>query len=170
MAEVAELKAANDSTSVTISVNAPPARAFAAFTQEIDRWWQRGLRFRNGGAGASTMRLEPGVGGRFVERIGDGDAAREVALGVVTQWDPPNGFAMRWRNANFATHEWTQLDVVFAPLGERTRVTVRHHGWAALPAEHPARHGQPAKVFIERMGRWWGDVLGGYLEFLQEEG
>ncbi len=152
----------HDTARVTISVNAAPERACAAFTQEIDRWWQRGQRFRNGGAAASTMHLESGVGGRFVELVGEGSSAREVELGVITQWDPPRGLAMRWRNANFASHEWTFLEISFVPQGECTRVTLQHRGWAALRADHPARHGQQAARFIEHMGRWWGDLLGAY--------
>jgi uncharacterized protein YndB with AHSA1/START domain len=150
---------AHDGTSVTVAVDASPARAFTAFTAEIDGWWQRGLRFRNGGAGASVMRLEPGVGGRLIERVGAGADAREVGLGRVVAWDPPHGLELQWRNANFATHEWTRLVIRFEAVGARTHVTVRHHGWAALPPDHPARHGEEGAAFVRRMGRWWGDVL-----------
>jgi hypothetical protein len=39
---------AGDQVRVSVSVAVPPAAAFEIFTQEIDRWWRRGPRFRRG--------------------------------------------------------------------------------------------------------------------------
>jgi DNA-binding transcriptional ArsR family regulator len=45
------------------------------------------------------------------------------------------------------------------PLGRGTRVTVEHRGFASLRPGHPVRHGEEARAFVERLGRWWGDLL-----------
>jgi hypothetical protein len=50
--------------------------------------------------------------------------------------------------------------VTFEPVGEKTRVRVRHHGWSLLPPDHPARHGLDNAAFILMIGHWWGDLLG----------
>ena len=151
-----------DVATVTVSVAVPPAQAFEVFTRDIDLWWQRGLRFRNAGLGPSRMVLEAGVGGRFVELSGEGATQRAIEIGHITHWDPPARLAMRWRNSNFAARESTQLEIAFVAFGSGTRVTVRHHGWSALPADHPARHGRQGAAFIRTTGLWWGDVLSAY--------
>lgn len=157
--------ATGDVATVMVSVAIPPAAAFEVFTRDIDLWWQRGMRFRNGGIGASRMQLEPGIGGRFVELLGEGVTVRTIEIGHITHWEPPARLVMRWRNSNFAAHESTQLEINFAAYGGGTRVTVRHHGWAALRADHPARHGESGAAFIRTTGLWWGDVLSAYRMF-----
>ena len=151
-----------DSATVMVSVAVSPAIAWAVFTEEIDQWWQRGMRFRNDAAALSRMVLEPGLGGRLIEWVGAADAARAVEMGSVTRWDPPASLVLRWRNSNFAAHESTQVEVSFTAFGQGTRVTVKHSGWHALPADHPARHGQAATAFIRSTGLWWGDVLSAF--------
>ena len=154
-----QLIVGGDAATVMVSVAVTPAVAWLVFTEEIDQWWQRGIRFRNGGAGVSRMQLEPGVGGRFFEVLGEGDAARVVEIGLITRWQPPDRLELTWRNSNFAAHESTFLEITFEAFGQGTRVTVKHHGWAALPADHPARHGQDAAQFIRATGLWWGQLL-----------
>src|SRR5262245_64229227 len=69
-----------------------PDRAFAAFTAEIGDWWP--LETHSvGGAESAGVRMEPGVGGRIVETLGDGAAA---AWGTVTAWEPPDLVAFTW--------------------------------------------------------------------------
>jgi len=54
--------------------------------------------------------------------------------------------------------EVTTVEVDFAPTASGTQVTVTHHGFAALPADHPVRHGADVPTFVRRMGMWWGDL------------
>ena len=159
-----------DSATVMVSVAVPPAIAWAVFTEEIDQWWQRGMRFRNGAAELSRMVLEPGLGGRLIELVGPADAARAVEIGSVTGWDAPTRLVLNWRNSNFTAQELTQVEVNFAAFGQGTRVTVKHSGWQALPADHPARHGQAAAAFIRSTGLWWGDVLGAFVLYAAARG
>ena len=75
-----------DAARVSVSVAVPPAMAVEIFTNEIDRWWRRGVRFRRGGPRGGFIRLEPGVGGRLFESI-DSDAGPYVhEVGRVSAW------------------------------------------------------------------------------------
>jgi uncharacterized protein YndB with AHSA1/START domain len=148
-----------DQARITVSVAVTPADAFTIFTEEIDRWWRRGPKFRHAGRRGGFIRLEPGVGGRLFESI-DGERGEHVfEVGRVTAWEPPVRLAFTWRNANFAPHESTAVEVEFKPIASGTLVTVTHSGWAALPPEHPARHGQQGAAFARMIGLWWGDQL-----------
>jgi uncharacterized protein YndB with AHSA1/START domain len=40
---------AGDTVTVTVTVDVPPPRAFAVFTEEIDLWWRRGPAYRVAG-------------------------------------------------------------------------------------------------------------------------
>jgi hypothetical protein len=51
-----------DVARVTVSAAVPPSVAFEIFTNGIDRWWHRGVRFRHAGRRSGFIRLEPGIG------------------------------------------------------------------------------------------------------------
>jgi hypothetical protein len=80
---------AGDQARVSVLVAVPPAVAFAIFTQEIDRWWRRGPRFRASGTQRGVMCIEPRVGGRLFESIASGGEEHVVQTGRVTAWEPP---------------------------------------------------------------------------------
>jgi uncharacterized protein YndB with AHSA1/START domain len=149
-----------DSTRVSVSVAVPPMLAFEIFTQEIDRWWRRGLKFRNAGADNGFIHIEPKLGGRLFESIDGGDSDTHVfEVGRVSVWEPPTRLCFTWRNANYAAHEQTTVDVVFAAAAAGTLVTVTHYGLAALRADHPARHGHQGAQYSRLIGLWWGDQM-----------
>jgi uncharacterized protein YndB with AHSA1/START domain len=134
-----------------------PARAFAAFTDEIGRWWRpNGLfQFSNGRNG--TLAFEPGVGGRLVERYPEGDS---FVIGEIHVWEPPHRLVLSWREASFDDDEETELHVRFEACGDETRVTVEHYGWDTIPREHVARHRMPLQPFQLRFAEWWQALLG----------
>jgi uncharacterized protein YndB with AHSA1/START domain len=142
---------------VALRVPVTPARAFAAFTDEIGRWWQpNGLfQFSNGRSG--TLAFEPGDGGRLVERYPEGDS---FVIGEIHVWEPPHRLVLSWREASFDEHEDTELHVRFEPCGDETRVTVEHFGWDTIPLEHVARHRIPLQQFQLRFAEWWQKLLG----------
>ena len=148
-----------DRARASVHVAVEPADAFALFTEEIDRWWRNGLRYRVGGRGRSVIRLEPGVGGRLYETIETDGGTRIVRTGRVTHWEPPSRLAFAWRAVNFAPDESTSVEVTFAPSAGGTLVTVTHAGWSRIRPDHPARHGQPVGAFLRMMGLWWGELL-----------
>ncbi len=148
-----------DRARVSVLVSVPPDVAFRAFTEEIDQWWRRGLRYRVSGKRRGVLHLEPGVGGRLFEEIESEAGARVIETGRVTRWDPPTRFALEWRNVNFSETEKTFVEVLFEPSPSGTLVTLTHSGWSAIRADHPARHGLDVPAFIRMNGMWWGDLL-----------
>ena len=144
---------------VSVLVAVPPDVAFRVFTEEIDQWWRRGLRYRVSGKGRGILHLEPAVGGRLFEEIESGAGPRIVETGRVTVWEPPARFALEWRNVNFSETEKTRVEVAFEPSASGTLVTVTHSGWSAIRADHPARHGLDVPAFIRMNGMWWSDLL-----------
>ena len=146
-----------DEVRVTVTVAVPPEAAFRLFTEHIDRWWRRGLKFR--AIGGSALRLEPRLGGQLLEVVETEAGEQTIRAGTVTRWAPPDGLGFDWRAANFAPNEITHVDVRFEAVPRGTQVTVRHSGWARLRAEHPVRHGQPPATFIRARARWWGDLM-----------
>ena len=148
-----------DQARVSVAVAVAPADAFAIFTAEIDQWWRRGPRFRHAGNRRGFIRLEPGVEGRLFESIETGDGTQVFEVGRVRVWQPPERLVFSWRNAVFAPHETTEVEVSFAPASGGTLVTVTHRGWSALPDDHPARHGNTGAAFSRMLGLWWGDQM-----------
>jgi uncharacterized protein YndB with AHSA1/START domain len=141
---------------LAIRVNATPARAFAAFTEEIGQWWRpNGLfqftRGRNG-----VLSFEPGSSGRLIETYEDGTV---FVVGEVRVWDPPRRLVVTWRQESFASDQNTELHVRFEEAGEQTRVTVEHFGWDTIPQRHAARHGFPLEAFQLRFAEWWQVLL-----------
>lgn len=148
-----------DRARISVTVEVPPSLAFEIFTNEIDRWWRRGIKFRHAGARRGLLRIEPKVGGRLFESVDGDDGPRVFEVGRVRVWDPPRLLAFTWRNANFAPDERTEVEVEFTPSATGTLVTVSHHGWSALRADHPARHGLQGAEFSRMIGLWWGEQM-----------
>ena len=150
-----------DRVSASVFVDAPPDIAFEVFTDQIDRWWRHGLKFRTGARELSVLHLEPRLGGRLFETIATpgSDAAHVVQTGTVTEWNPPHALQIEWRGVNFAPGEATTVSVAFDARRDGTQVTLVHAGWAALPPDHPVRHGQAVAQFIAGMGLWWSDQM-----------
>ncbi|MGO8999535.1 MAG: SRPBCC domain-containing protein [Polyangiaceae bacterium] len=148
-----------DRARVSVLVAVAPDVAFRVFTEEIDQWWRRGLKYRVSGKGRGILRLESGVGGRLFEEIESKAGPRIIETGRVTEWNPPARFALEWRNVNFSETEKTLVEVAFDESPSGTLVTVTHSGWSAIRADHPARHGLEVAAFIRMNGMWWGEVL-----------
>lgn len=148
-----------DQVRVTLGLAVPPDTAFAIFTEEVDRWWRRGRRYRNAPGESGVVRIEPGVGGRLFESFGRGADERVVEIGRTSVWDPPHRLVLQWRNATFAPHEHTEVEVEFRPSAGGTMVVLTHRGWTAIRDDHPVRHGLDDASFGRMMGLWWGDQM-----------
>jgi len=149
---------AGDKVRVQTFVQVPITDAFEVFTLEIDQWWRKGPAYRIGGKYPGPLHLEPKLGGRLFQQHGkDGSALHEI--GAITAWEPPAHFAFTWRGINFKPDESTIVEVWFEQRETGTRVTLEHRGFAALPPEHPVRHGESVVEFIGGFGRWWGALL-----------
>lgn len=151
--------APHDSATVTVLVDADVDTCFRVFTEEIDQWWRRGLKYRVG-RGRSVVHLEPRVGGALFESFDTPSGnSKVVRTGTVLVWDPPIRLVLEWRAVNFADDERTEVEVRFDPRASKTSVTVVHRGFAKIRDDHPARHGQSPAVFIRAMGAWWGELV-----------
>jgi hypothetical protein len=145
-----------DAVRVTSRVDVDPDTAFRVFTEEVDAWWRHGPRFRWHEKRGGTLRFEKGEGGRFLEVYPTGDS---FEVGRIRVWDPPHRLVFGFRARSFGPDESTEVEVRFEARGDATDVTVEHRGFAALRADHPARHGMDAGAFTNMMGTFWADLL-----------
>lgn len=151
-----------DQVTVSVTVPTDPATAFALFTEETDRWWKRGPKFRVAGRNPGIIRFEPRAGGHLSEEFESAHGPQVFTMGTITAWDPPSRFAFEWRGANYAPGESTHVEVAFDAVPTGCRVTVRHSGWSALPPHHAVRHGLPVEGFIRMTGLWWSELMTSY--------
>jgi hypothetical protein len=137
-----------------VRVACPVDHAFAVFTERLDGWWPASHRTVPG----AVMALEPGEGGRVLERAPDG---AEVPLGVVLVWDPPLALSFTWRLGS-PPGRFTRVDVRFTVEGPAlTRVEVVHsEGDSGLGPQWPDR----ARRFAEN----WAQVLAAYVREAEE--
>ena len=154
-----------DSARVSVFVRVSPEDGFEIFTKEIDAWWRTGPQYRIAGKRRGQLFFESGLGGRMYETFELSTGPRTIQVGTVIEWEPPTRLAFEWRGVNFKPHESTRVDVHFEAMNDGTMVTVKHAGFAALPAEHPARHGKQGAEFSRWMGMWWGDLMTALREY-----
>jgi uncharacterized protein YndB with AHSA1/START domain len=148
-----------DCATVTVHVGVSREEAFDVFTREIDLWWKHGPRYRIAGRRPGGLCFEPGIGGRLFETFELTTGPRTIEVGRITEWEPPARLSFEWRGVNFKPDEKTFVEVAFEPSPNGTLVTVRHRGWSALRADHPARHGLIGPAFSRMIGLWWGELM-----------
>jgi len=130
----------------TVEVAAPPERAFRLFTEGMAEWWPLATH-SVGEERAETVILEPGVGGRILERTRDGE---EHLWGTVTVWEPPGRVAFTWHPGRGPDTE-QDVEVRFEPSGSGARVELVHTGWERL--------GDRAAAVYENYDGGWDFVL-----------
>jgi uncharacterized protein YndB with AHSA1/START domain len=150
---------AGDRVRVSMTVAVEPAIAFRVFTEEIDRWWKRGPRYRSAKGDRGFLHLEPRVGGRLFESFETSAGTRVLQTGTVTVWEPPSRLVFDWRAVNFKPDEKTEVEVCFDPTPSGTLVTLTHRGWSRIRADHPVRHGEEVQAFLRNQGMWWTNLL-----------
>jgi uncharacterized protein YndB with AHSA1/START domain len=121
-----------------VRVALAPADAFDLFTRQLARGWP----FRGHscyGDDAVDVVFEPRVGGAVMEVARSGE---RMAWGTLTDWRPPEQFAMRWF-PGLSDREATLLRVRFeATPGGGTEVHVHHSGWEARGAQAAEKRDQ----------------------------
>jgi hypothetical protein len=150
-----------DRVRASIQVRRARDEVFSVFTEELDAWWRRGLRYRMGQD--SVMRLEPALDGALTEMVSIHGRVKTYEIGRVTVWDPPRRLVIAWRPVNFRSADpSTEVEVTFeraiGPRGESTEVIIEHRGWSAVRPDHPVRHGQDVPAFVRSMAHWWSDL------------
>lgn len=147
------------SVQVALRVPTTPQRAFEVFTRDVALWWRPDGLFQFTPRSPGVVGFEGEAGGRFVETLANG---KVFEIGRISVWAPGQRLAFGWRCAGFAPDQATEVEALFEPVGDETRVTVIHRGWDAIPPEHAARHGFPIEVFLKREAEWWQTLLGRY--------
>ena len=135
-----------DDRSVTseVAVAVDPATAFAAFTEEMDLWWQRGPINFHDSTRAVARRCEPGVGGRLLE-VYDEATGDALELGRFTVWEP--GRRLAWDSSL----DDVRTEVRFEPTAAGTLVRVE----ARVAAGGEDRGGTAwVRVTPAWFGRW----------------
>lgn len=153
-----------DQARVSAQVAVPRDVAFRLFTEDIDRWWRRGLKHRVAGERRGFLLLEPRRGGAIYERFETPNGDQVFQTGTITAWEPPARLVFQWRAAAFVEGEATEVEVTFAPRRnaageESTLVTVTHRGWSKIRPDHPVRHDLDNQAFLRWMGMWWGELM-----------
>jgi uncharacterized protein YndB with AHSA1/START domain len=137
-----------------VLVEATPEHAFAIFTDEIALWWRTGTPYWNDAERGHSVRIEPGVGGRFVE-VYDSETGEGFEVGRVTAWEPGRRLALTWTQVGWPEGVATDIEVTFEPAAEGTRVRLEHTGFERVP---------DAASFIGGYAAGWKDLLGWFAE------
>jgi uncharacterized protein YndB with AHSA1/START domain len=140
----------------SIFVNAPQAHAFDVFTAGIGRWWPKSHKI--GKAELDLPVIEGRQGGRWYERDLDG---AECDIGTVLAWEPPSRLLLAWQldpDWKFDSRLVTEVEVIFTPEGDGTRVELEHR--------HLERMGDRAEAAREAVDspNGWGLILQLYSE------
>lgn len=131
-------------------IDCPVEHAFAVWTTRLSTWWPTG--HSASGDPATTVVLEPRLGGRIFERTSDGT---EIDWGEITRWSPPSRLGYVWHIGRERA-DATDVELSFVDLGEgRTRLEIEHTGWERLGTEGAA--------WREANTNGWDSMIPGYL-------
>jgi uncharacterized protein YndB with AHSA1/START domain len=128
----------------SVTVPAPPERAFSVFTGGIAAWWPPEYTWAQDVL--DTIAIEPRDGGRCFER---GPHGFECDFGRVLAWEPPRRLRFRWQIAPDRTPQPDpakagEVEVRFSPEGPSgTRVELEHSGFD--------RHGEAGAAYRDGM-------------------
>jgi uncharacterized protein YndB with AHSA1/START domain len=117
----------------SVTVSAPPERAFEVFTAGFSTWWPLDSH-HIGEKDAVEVVLEPRAGGRWFERAADGT---ECDWGFVTEYEPPHRVLLAWHltpDFDFDPDpaKATEVEVTFTPKDGGTLVELEHRGFEKL--------------------------------------
>lgn len=141
-----------------VVVDAPPEEAFRIFTDEIGLWWRRDTPYWNDRERGLTIRLDPGVGGRFVE-VYDLESGAGLEVGRVTAWEPGERLALTWTQVGWPEGVTTDLELSFEPAEGGTLVRLEQTGFERVPE---------ADRYLPGYDAGWKEVLGWYAERIEK--
>lgn len=112
--------------------------------------WRLDTPYWNDPERAVGLRMEPWVGGRFVE-VYDEATGDGFEIGRVRAWEPGRRVTYSWRQADWPPGEEVEVEVTFVagPSGA-TVVTINIHGWERVTggAELGQGYGAGAKELL----------------------
>ena len=134
-----------------VTVPVPPEDAFTMFTEDIGLWWRRDTPYWNDRGRGLSVRIEPGIGGRFIE-VYDLESGGGLEVGRVTAWEPAQRLALTWTQVGWPTDASTELEITFEKISAgTTRVRLEHTGFERVPG---------AMDFFDGYDTGWTEVLG----------
>lgn len=101
----------------SVTLPCGPAQAFALFTSRINDWWPPERRHNKHPHAVIEL-----TASHFREHDPTGHV---VELGRIRAWEPPTRLFFDWYPGTDAQHP-TEVEVLFTPLGEQTRVDILH--------------------------------------------
>jgi uncharacterized protein YndB with AHSA1/START domain len=137
-----------------VVVDASPEEAFQIFTDEIGLWWRRDTPYWNDPERGLSIRIEPRVGGRFLE-VYDLESGTGFEVGRVTAWEPGSRLVLTWTQASWPEGVSTDIEVTFEPADGGTLVRLEQTGFERVP---------DAETSLRRYDAGWKTVLGWYAE------
>ena len=145
-----------DIVTATVEVAVDPATAFAIFTEEIGQWWRPGPINWNDSQRAIGIRIEPGVGGRWLE-VYDNATGEGFECGRIVVWEPGERLVFLYRDAGHTIDD-TEVEIHFEAIDGGTRVTLEHRGWDKVLADIVDKR--------RALKRWgWVSILGWFSEW-----
>ncbi len=96
----------------TVEVALDPLTAFEVFTGEIGQWWRPGPINWNDPGRAVGIRIEPGVGGRWIE-VYDAATGEGFECGRIRVWEPGARLVVSYRDAGRDLDD-TEVEIRFA--------------------------------------------------------
>lgn len=142
-----------------VVVGAGPEDAFAIFTDEVGLWWRTGTRYWNDPERGLSVRIEPYVGGRFME-VQDLESGDGFEVGRVTAWEPGRRLALTWTQVGWPEDATTDVEIRFEPCEGGTRVRLEHSGFERVP---------DAESFAGGYDAGWKELLGWFAEHTTKE-
>ena len=119
-----------EAVTAVVEVAVDPKTAFKIFTEEIGQWWRPGPINWNRPDRAVGVRIEPGVGGRWLE-VEDAATGEGFECGRITVWEPGARLVFLYRDLGRDLDD-TEVEILFEPVAGGTRVTLEHRGWERL--------------------------------------
>jgi uncharacterized protein len=137
-----------------VVVDVSPTEAFELFTDEIGLWWRKDTPYWNDPERALAIRIEPGVGGRFIE-VYDLDEGTGFEVGRVTAWEPGERLGVTWTQLGWPEGISTDIEVSFEAVDDGTLVRLEQTGFERVPDAEKSLAGYDAG---------WKLVLGWFAE------
>jgi uncharacterized protein YndB with AHSA1/START domain len=138
----------------SVTVNCPVEEAFRVFTADATSWWPIATHSIRGDV--KEVVFEGHEGGEVYE-VGETGEHRHWA--TVVAWEPPGRIVLAWNILERAAVP-TEVEVRFAPAGEKTRVDVEHRGWESVAEEAEAKRAS--------YDTGWDQVLGVFRDRLEQ--
>ena len=105
---------------------------FRFFAERTNEWWpldKHSLTAGNTGKAAKSVTIEPGVGGRIIEKTPEGE---ELHWGSVKVYEPGEILCFSW-HVTEPVEKATEVEVRFEAVSPKeTRVTLEHRNWDVL--------------------------------------